>query len=169
MLSEGEDEVVWSLSSFGSFIVKSPYAALSLGARTRRFAPVWKARIPFQFKIFLWQAVYLGSNRETQPECLPLLCALWGTRMHRAHLLPLSSSSSFLELNSLLAEQQLGTCNLCEGAVLPSRFGAVTFEDLLVLLRGYVLGSLACQEQIYDRKKFPHRLVAISCVTYGVS
>lgn len=58
-LSEGRDEVSWTLSRSGMFSVKSLYSELVAERRTSRFSPVWKDRIPPKIKVFLWQAFKL--------------------------------------------------------------------------------------------------------------
>lgn len=56
-LSEGTDEISWDLEPSGRFSVKSLYAKLSRGPSIAHTKLLWRAAIPLQIKVFLWQAL----------------------------------------------------------------------------------------------------------------
>ena len=53
-LSDGDDEVFWTLSTSGKFSVKSLYGAMVGGHRSSNFSLAWKAIVPPKIKVFLW-------------------------------------------------------------------------------------------------------------------
>ena len=55
VLSEGHDEIRWSLEQSGIYSVASMYRRLSQGATVAFADDLWAARLPLKIKIFSWQ------------------------------------------------------------------------------------------------------------------
>jgi hypothetical protein len=48
------DSVAWNWSSKGKFTTKSIYNHLSNGVQGKKFQHIWKSKIPYKIKIFMW-------------------------------------------------------------------------------------------------------------------
>uniref|UniRef100_A0A453SSX4 Reverse transcriptase zinc-binding domain-containing protein n=1 Tax=Aegilops tauschii subsp. strangulata TaxID=200361 RepID=A0A453SSX4_AEGTS len=54
-LSEGSDQIVWTLGGKKKFTTKSVYEHLERNLAGCNYKWIWKAKIPLKIQIFLWQ------------------------------------------------------------------------------------------------------------------
>lgn len=57
LLRQGEDKIKWMLTKDGVFTVKSLYRKLSVNEIGFPHKFMWKAKIPYKIKIFLWLVI----------------------------------------------------------------------------------------------------------------